>query len=203
MGASLIAPLFNAFPASAFAQNVGLVALTGIKSRFAVAAGGGVLVVLGLSPMAAAVFSLIPGPVLGGAGIVLFGTVAASGVRTLSKVDYQGNNNLVIVAASLAFGLIPVVSPNFWHSFPDWFVTIFHSGISSAAIVAVLLNLFFNVFLPGTPDEPSGEAAAPPLRVQTGEIEVLAEGGTLAPDSYEPDDRIEGTRAKGTTGPAH
>ncbi len=203
MGASLIAPLFNAFPASAFAQNVGLVALTGIKSRFAVAAGGVILVVLGLSPMAAAVFSLIPGPVLGGAGIVLFGTVAASGVRTLSKVDYQGNNNLVIVAASLAFGLIPVVSPNFWHSFPDWFVTIFHSGISSAAIVAVLLNLFFNVFLPGTPEEPSGEAAAPPLRVQTGEIEVLAEGGTLAPDSYEPDNKIEGTRAKGTTGPAH
>lgn len=196
MGASMLAPIFNAFPASAFAQNVGLVALTGIKSRFAVAAGGVILVVLGLSPMAASIFSLIPGPVLGGAGIVLFGSVAASGVRTLSKVSYQGNNNLVIVAGSLAFGLIPVVSPDFWHAFPDWFVTIFHSGISSAAIVAVLLNLFFNVFLPGKPEEPDNLAAAPPRQVQTTEIKVLREGGTLDADSYEPDGRIDGTRAK-------
>lgn len=196
MISSVFAPVFNSFPASAFAQNVGLVALTGIKSRFAVTAGGAVLVVLGLSPMAASVFSLIPGPVLGGAGIVLFGSVAASGVRTLSKVSYAGNNNLVIVAASIAFGLIPVVSPDFWHGFPDWFVTIFHSGISSAAIVAVLLNLFFNVLLPGTPEGPSGEAAAPALRVQTTEISVLREGGTLDAESYEPDERTEGTRAK-------
>ncbi|MFT3875947.1 MAG: nucleobase:cation symporter-2 family protein [Propioniciclava sp.] len=197
MISTLFAPVFNAFPASAFAQNVGLVALTGIKSRFAVAAGGVILVVLGLSPMAAAVFSLIPGPVLGGAGIVLFGTVAASGVRTLAKVNYQGNNNLVIVAASIAFGLIPVVSPDFWHAFPTWFVTIFHSGISAAAVVAVLLNLFFNVLLPGKPEDPSGFAAAPALRVQQAESEILRAGGTLDPDSYEPDDRVEGTRAKG------
>ena len=196
MISTLIAPVFNAFPASAFAQNVGLVALTGIKSRFAVAAGGAILVVLGLSPMAAAVFSLIPGPVLGGAGVVLFGTVAASGVRTLSKVNYQGNNNLVIVAASLAFGLIPVVSPDFWHAFPEWFVTIFHSGISAAAVVAVLLNLFFNVLLPGRPEDPNDLAAAPALRVQDEEARVLAEGGTLDEKSYEPDDRIEGTRAR-------
>ncbi|MFT4230113.1 MAG: nucleobase:cation symporter-2 family protein [Microbacterium sp.] len=196
MGASVIAPVFNAFPASAFAQNVGLVALTGIKSRFAVAAGGVVLVVLGLSPMASAVFSLIPGPVLGGAGIVLFGSVAASGVRTLSKVQFKNNNNLVIVAAALAFGLIPVVSTDFWQAFPEWFATIFDSGISSAAIVAVLLNLFFNVFLPGTPEEPDNLAAAPPLQVQTTEIKILSEGGELTADSYEPDSRTEGTRAK-------
>ena len=196
MASSMIAPVFNSFPATAFAQNVGLVALSGIKSRFAVAAGGGLLVILGLSPMAAALFSIIPGPVLGGAGIVLFGTVAASGVRTLSKVNYQGNNNLVIVAASVAFGLIPVVSSNFWHSFPDWFVTIFHSGISASAIMAVALNLFFNVFLPGTPEEPSDLAAAPPLQVQDTEARTLEGGGTLGPDSYEPDIQIDGTRAK-------
>ncbi len=197
MVSTLFAPVFNAFPASAFAQNVGLVALTGIKSRFAVAAGGVILVVLGLSPMASAMFSLIPSPVLGGAGIVLFGTVAASGVRTLAKVDYQGNNNLVIVAASMAFGLIPVVSPDFWQAFPTWFVTIFHSGISATAVVAVLLNLFFNVLLPGKPKDPGGFAAAPARRVQKAESEVLSAGGTLDPDSYEPDDRVEGTRAKG------
>lgn len=198
MVSSLLAPVFNSFPATAFAQNVGLVALTGIKSRFAVAAGGGLLVILGLSPMAAAVFSVIPSPVLGGAGIVLFGSVAASGVRTLSKVDHNGNNNMIIVASALAFGLIPVVSPQFWHAFPEWFVTIFDSGISSAAIVAVLLNLFFNVWLPGTPKEPSNLAAAPALRVQTEELRVLKSGGSLDEHSYEPDTAPveQGTRVR-------
>ncbi|RDH13450.1 solute carrier family 23 protein, partial [Tsukamurella pulmonis] len=113
-----------------------------------------------LSPMAAAAFSVIPGPVLGGAGIVLFGTVAASGIRTLSTVDFRGNNNLIIVAASLAFGLIPVVSTDFWHAFPAWFVVIFHSGISAAAIVAVTLNLLFNVIRPNAGARSSSDQAS-------------------------------------------
>ena len=186
MVASAIAPVFNSFPATAFAQNVGLVALTGIKSRFAVAAGGGILLLLGLSPMLAAVIGVIPLPVLGGAGIVLFGTVAASGIRTLSKVDYQGNNNLIIVAAAIAFGVIPVVATDFWMNFPAWFVVIFHSGISAASIVAVLLNLFFNVLLPRTPEDPSGIAAAPPQLVSEDEADVLSGGGSFeggAPDT--------------------
>jgi uric acid transporter len=86
----------------------------------------------------------VPYPVLGGAGLVLFGTVAASGIRTLAKVDYQGNMNLIIVAISIGMGIIPIASPTFWEHFPSWVQTIFHSGISSAAITAVLLNLFFN-----------------------------------------------------------
>ncbi|MFT4126614.1 MAG: nucleobase:cation symporter-2 family protein [Gordonia sp. (in: high G+C Gram-positive bacteria)] len=196
MASTLIGPVFNTFPATGFAQNVGMVALTGIKSRFAVAAGGGILLLVGLSPMAAAVFSIIPGPVLGGAGIVLFGTVAASGVRSLSRVNYAGNNNLVIVASSMAIGLVPVVASDFWEKFPTWFATIFDSGISSAAIVAVVLNLFFNVFLPDTPDEPSGDAAAPPRGVQETEIDILEKGGTLDTDTYEPDVRTDGTRAR-------
>ncbi|MCG3017759.1 purine permease, partial [Escherichia coli] len=79
------------------------------------------------------------------AGIVLFGTVAASGIRTLSKVKYD-SANLVIVAASIAFGCLPIVKGDFYENFPTWFETIFHSGISSAAIMAVLLNLLFNEF---------------------------------------------------------
>ena len=89
MISSAIAPVFNSFPATAFAQNVGLVALTGIRSRFAVALGGGVLAILGLSPVLAAVVSLLPLPVLAGAGIVLFGSVTASGIRTLGKVQLR------------------------------------------------------------------------------------------------------------------
>ena len=178
MVSSLVAPVFNSFPATAFAQNVGLVAITGIKSRFAVAAGGVVLFVLGLSPFLAAVVGVVPLPVLGGAGIVLFGTVAASGVRTLSKVDYQGNNNLIIVAVSVAFGMLPVVASPYVN-FPSWFQTIFDSGISSAAIMAVVLNLFFNVLLPGTPVNPTALSAAPALMVKDTELRHLAQGGTF------------------------
>ncbi|WP_082309346.1 nucleobase:cation symporter-2 family protein [Leucobacter musarum] len=148
MLSSVVAPVFNTFTQSAFAQNVGLVAITGIKSRFVVATGGGILVVLGLLPVLGRVVATLPTAVLGGAGILLFGTVAASGIRTLSKVQYEGTYNMLIVAASLAIGCIPVVQPDFFDQFPTWFSTIFHSGISAAAVTAVLLNLLFTELLP-------------------------------------------------------
>lgn len=148
MISSVVAPVFNTFTQSAFAQNVGLVAITGIKSRFVVATGGAILVVLGLLPVLGRVVATLPTAVLGGAGILLFGTVAASGIRTLSKVQYDGTHNMLIVAASLAIGCLPVVQPDFFDQFPTWFSTIFHSGISAAAITAVILNLLFTELLP-------------------------------------------------------
>ena len=90
------------------------------------------------------VIAAVPLSVLGGAGLVLFGTVTASGIRTLSKVNYDNNMNLIIVATSTGFGMIPIAAPNFYHHFPSWVSTIFHSGISSAAIMAITLNLLFN-----------------------------------------------------------
>ena len=144
MISTTVAPLFGSFPCSAFAQNVGLVALTKIKSRYVVAAGGAILVLLGLFPVIGRAVAAVPLPVLGGAGIVLFGTVAASGIRTLSKVSYEDNLNLVIVAVSIAVGLIPIAAPEFWSEFPSWLGTIMHSGISAAALVAVVLNVVFN-----------------------------------------------------------
>lgn len=144
MAATLVAPFLNSFPASAFAQNVGLVAITGIRSRFAVAAGGAVLFVLGLFPVLGRVVAAIPAPVLGGAGIVLFGSVAVSGIRTLSRVEYEGNLNLTLVAVALGFGIIPIAVPDFYDRFPTWVGMVFHSGIAAAAVVAVLLNLVFN-----------------------------------------------------------
>jgi len=137
--------LLNGFPVSAFAQNVGLVALTGIKSRFVVAVSGGILLVLGLFPKVGAIIAALPLPVLGGAGLALFGTVAASGIRSLSAVHYEGNQNLVIVALSISMGIIPIAVPDFYDEFPSWFQTIFDSGISAAAVTAVLLNILFNV----------------------------------------------------------
>lgn len=157
-----VSGVFNALPVSAFAQNVGLVAVTGIRSRFVTAFGGVILVLLGLFPIAGAFVSVMPLPVLGGAGLALFGTVASSGIRTLSTVDYDGNANLVIVGVSLGLGVIPIAVPSFYANFPDWFQVIFGSGISAAAIAAVLLNLLFN-FRDGHPEEGPIFAEAPPV----------------------------------------
>ena len=140
-----VAAVFNGFSVSAFAQNVGLVAITGIKSRFVVAVGGGILVFLGLFPVLGALVALVPLPVLGGAGLALFGTVAASGIRTLSRVDFSGNANIVIVAFAIGMGIIPIAVPTFYDKFPEWFQVIFDSGITSAAITAVALNYVFNI----------------------------------------------------------
>lgn len=144
MLSSAVAPFFGAFMQCAFVQNVGLVAITGVKSRFVVATAGAILVVLGLLPVFGRLVAAIPMPVLGGAGLVLFGSVAVSGIRTLSKVDYQIQSNMIIVAVAIGAGLIPLISPEFFHAMPSSIQTLFHSGISITCIAAVLLNLFFN-----------------------------------------------------------
>ncbi|MEQ4567591.1 nucleobase:cation symporter-2 family protein [Paenarthrobacter sp. CAP02] len=176
MLSSAISPLFNSFTQSAFAQNVGLVAITGIKSRFVVSAGGLILVVLGLLPILGRVVAAVPTPVLGGAGVVLFGTVAASGIRTLAKVEYKNNMNLIIVAASIGFGMIPIAAPKFYDQFPSWFSTIFHSGISSAAVMAILLNILFNHFKAGNSDNQSVFVAGTDRIVSEEDIKCLSEG---------------------------
>ncbi|SFS43300.1 nucleobase:cation symporter-2 family protein [Saccharopolyspora flava] len=141
---SAISALFGGFTCSAFAQNIGLVALTGVRSRFVVATGGGVLVLLGLFPVAGAVVSLVPQPVLGGAALVLFGSVATSGIRTLSTAALDDPRNGLIVAGSLGLGLIPVVAPSFYEHFPAALQTVLDSGISTGCIAALLLNLLFS-----------------------------------------------------------
>ncbi|MGA4471384.1 nucleobase:cation symporter-2 family protein [Ectopseudomonas chengduensis] len=176
MIASVVAPLFGSFTQSAFAQNVGLVAVTGVKSRYVVATGGLILVTLGLLPIMGRVIAAVPTSVLGGAGIVLFGTVAASGIRTLAKVDYRNNMNLVIVATSIGFGMIPIAMPSFYHHFPAWFETIFHSGISSAAIMAILLNLLFNHFTAGNSDQQSVFVAGTERSLRYRDIAALHDG---------------------------
>ena len=176
MLSSAVAPVFGSFTQSAFAQNVGLVALSGVKSRWVVTAGGVIMVALGLVPWLGEVVAAIPMPVLGGAGIVLFGTVAASGIRNLSTVKYEGNMNLIIVASSLAFGMIPVVQPEFYHNFPSWIETIFESGISSAAIVAVILNIVFNELKTGNSPHPSVFATKPIRFLTKAQLEDLEDG---------------------------
>lgn len=176
MASSMLAPVVGSFTQSAFAQNVGLVAVTGVKSRYVVATGGLILITLGLLPVMGRVIAGVPPSVLGGAGIVLFGTVAASGIRTLSKVDYQNNVNLIIVATSIGFGMIPIAAPEFYHHFPAWFETIFHSGISSAALMAIVLNLMFNEFKGGNSDQMSVFAEGTERIIRHHQIAELHEG---------------------------
>jgi len=124
---------------------VGLVAVTGVKSRWVCVAAGIVMIVLGTLPKMAAFVEAIPQFVLGGAGLVMFGMVAATGIRILSSVDYKKNRyNLYIVALSIGFGLIPLVAPRWTQQMPHSLHPLLESGILLTAISAVLLNLFFN-----------------------------------------------------------
>ncbi|MGW1676874.1 nucleobase:cation symporter-2 family protein [Saccharopolyspora sp. NPDC002376] len=143
---SALSAVFGGFTCSAFAQNIGLVALTRVRSRYVVATAGGVLVLLGLFPIVGAVVSLVPQPVLGGAALVLFGSVATSGIRTLSKSDLSDPFNSLIVAGALGIGLVPVIAPQFYEHFPSALRTVLDSGISTGCIAALLLNLLFNAW---------------------------------------------------------
>ena len=142
---TLIGGIFNTFPYTSFSQNVGLVGVTGVRSRFVCVTGGGILILLGLLPKLAFVVASVPLFVLGGAGVVMFGMVAATGIRILSGVDFQRNrNNLYIVAISIGFGMIPLVADKFFVQMPKFLGPLLGSGILLASIVAVILNLFFN-----------------------------------------------------------
>lgn len=176
MLSSAVAPFFGSFTQSAFAQNVGLVAVTGIKSRYVVACSGLILIAFGLLPVVGRLVACVPTAVLGGAGLVLFGTVAASGIRTLAKVDYHNNMNLIIVAASLGMGMLPMVKPDFYHHFPAWFATMFHSGISSTTVTVMVLNLAFNHFKKGNPEQPSVFEAGSERILSESVIKALADG---------------------------
>ena len=152
--------VFNTFPFTAFAQNVGLVRFTGIKSRFVVAVAGAILLLLGFLPKLAALVASIPLPVLGGAGLVLFGTVAAAGIHTLSRVDLTDNRNVIIIAVSIAFGIIPSAVPTFYDKLPEGLGIVFESGITAASIAAILLNIVFNLLGGREGRIPSGTADA-------------------------------------------
>jgi uracil-xanthine permease len=142
---TLIGGIFNTFPYTSFSQNVGLVGVTGVKSRWVCVAGGVIMIVLGMLPKMAAFVESIPTFVLGGAGLVMFGMVAATGIRILSTVDYRNNrNNLYVVALSIGFGLIPLVAPRWMQQMAHGLHPLLESGILLTSIAAVALNLYFN-----------------------------------------------------------
>ncbi len=142
---TLIGGVFNTFPYTSFSQNVGLVGVTGVRSRWVTVAGGVIMLILGLQPKLSALVEAVPQVVLGGAGLVMFGMVAATGARILTAVDFRTNRyNLFVVAISVGFGMIPLVATNFFKKLPDGLHPLLESGILLAAVVAVALNAFFN-----------------------------------------------------------
>lgn len=142
---TFLAGCFNTFPITPFSQNTGLVGLTGIKSRFVGIYAAIILLVLSFVPKFAAIMGAIPKQVLGGVGFAMFGMVLVGGIRTLSKVPFDGTKNGVIVAVSIGVSMIPLANGAFYNNFPSWVQTIFHSGITTGSLCAVILNIFFNV----------------------------------------------------------
>jgi NCS2 family nucleobase:cation symporter-2 len=142
---TMIGGIFNTFAYTAYVQNVGLVALTRVRSRFVVACAGIILIVLGMIPKLAAFFDSLPAPVIGGAALVMFATVASTGIKTLAKADLETKpNNLFIISLSVSMGMIPTLAMTFFSAVPEFLSPILGSGITLTAVTAIVLNLFFN-----------------------------------------------------------
>ncbi|MBE6062132.1 MAG: purine permease [Clostridium butyricum] len=137
---SAVAGCLGTFPNTSFSQNVGLIPLTKVASRYVAIMAGILLVILGLFPKFAALINIMPQPVLGGVGIVMFGTVAASGIQTLSSVKLT-NKNLLVIATAIGFGLGVTFRPEILSGLPEGIRMIFSSGISTGTIIALVLNL--------------------------------------------------------------
>jgi len=138
--------ILNSFPYTCFAENVGLVRLTKVKSRYVVATAGLFMMIIGIFPKVGAAVAAIPPPVLGGASFALFGTVAVVGVQILRRVDFHDERNVIVLAISLAMAITPTVYPTIFAEFPEGVRTIINSGITMGSITAILLNLIFNVW---------------------------------------------------------
>ena len=144
-GATFVAGFMNTFTHSSFAQNIGLVQMTGVRSRYVTAVAGLLLISLSLLPKAAFLVASIPAAVLGGASIAMFGMVAATGIKLLQEADIGDRRNQLLVAVSIGLGMVPMVRPEFFAQLPQWMEPITHSGIALATLSAVTLNLLFNV----------------------------------------------------------
>lgn len=137
----ILGGFFNAFPYSTFAQNVGLVQLSGVKTRKVTLTAGGILICLGLLPKIAALATIIPTAVFGGATVVMFGMVVSSGIRMLRDVDFSSNSNLLIIACSVSLGLGTTVVPDLFAVLPPMLRILVNDGIITGSLSAIILNL--------------------------------------------------------------
>ena len=141
---SMLAGVFNSFPNSIFAQNNGMIQLTGVASRYVGYFIAGMLLLLGLFPVVGLVFSLMPEPVLGGATLLMFGTVAAAGIRIIASQNINRKATLVI-AISFSFGLSVELVPEILSQLPETVRNIFSSGITTGGVMAILTNALIQI----------------------------------------------------------
>ncbi|MFI6869391.1 nucleobase:cation symporter-2 family protein [Nocardia sp. NPDC050406] len=139
-----VSGVFNGFVYTTFGQNIGLIALTGVRSRFPVAIGGVILLVLGLVQPVGRIAAAIPEPVIGAAAIVTFGALTVAGMQILARVDLGRSSNLMIVMLSLGVGLVPAYAPRFYHQLPAFAEMFFKSGVATGTVLALVLNVVFH-----------------------------------------------------------
>ena len=138
--AQIFGGLFNAFPYTTFSQNVGLLQLSGIKTKRPIYWAGGLLMAMGLLPKIGAMVTIIPTPVLGGAMLVMFTMIAVQGIKTLAKVDLSDNNNVLIIAISIGLGLGVTIYPQFFKNLPATVQLFLSNGIVITSLSATILN---------------------------------------------------------------
>lgn len=138
--------IFNVFPYTAYSQNVGLIQLSGVKKSNVIYAAATFLIILGLVPKIGALTTVIPSAVLGGAMVAMFGMVVAYGIKMLSRVDFSSQENLLIIACSVGMGLGVTAVPELFSKMPEAVRSLTDNGIVAGSLMAIFLNLFFNVF---------------------------------------------------------
>ena len=142
--AIILGGLVNAFPYTTFSQNVGLIQISGVRRNKIIYIAGAMLIILGLVPKIGAATLAIPGPVLGGAMLAMFGMVISAGIKMLSRVDLNKQENMVVVAISVAMGLGVTVVPDLFSALPENLSVITSSGIVMGSLTAIVLNAIFN-----------------------------------------------------------
>ena len=142
---ALIGGFFNSLPYTSYSQNVAIVSMTGVRSRYVCAMTGVLLVLLGAVPKLSYLVTAIPPPVLGGAALVLFGMVAANGVLALGQIDFIANRSrLYVVAVGLGVGLAPNINPHFFDRLPAAVAGYLHNGVMLGILTTIILNLALN-----------------------------------------------------------
>nr|WP_262444835.1 solute carrier family 23 protein [Acinetobacter haemolyticus] len=141
---TMIGGIFNIFPYTSYAQNIGLLSITGVKNRSVCALAGVFLIVLGLFPKLAYFVASIPSCVLGGAALFMFGMVTSNGIKVLQRVDFENVNNLYVIAISTSIGMLPVFSPTIFSNLPASLSPLLNSPILLTAFCAVTLNVILN-----------------------------------------------------------
>lgn len=144
--AIILGAFFNAFPYTTYSQNVGLLQLSGVKTKNVIYTAGAFLVLLGLVPKIGALTTIIPTPVLGGAMVAMFGMVVAYGIKMLSAVEFSSQENLLIIACSVGMGLGVTAVPELFAQMPSSIRILTENGIVAGSLTAIVLNLVFNVF---------------------------------------------------------